>query len=85
MVHTDAHSRMMFLADIEERHELAFDLLQLSRILFISIFQMLERAPRVDIVARIDAHLLAITGSDISRMGREVDVGHEWCLIAVGL
>ena len=61
---------------LDEGHQLALDLLQFGSILLVGIFQVLERAARIDIVARIDAHLLAIEGSDIGGMGREVNVGH---------
>ena len=76
MVHTDAHSSMVLLADVQKRHQLLLYLLQLGSILLVGIFQMLERTTRVYVVTRIDAHLLAILGSHVSDMCREVDVGH---------
>ena len=76
---------MVLLADVQERHQLAFYLLKLGSILLVGIFQMLERTTWVDIVAGIDAHLLAVEGSHIGRMGREMDIGHKGCQITVGL
>ena len=76
---------MMLLTDIEEGHKLLLDLLEFGGILFVGIFKVLERAARVHIVARVDAHLLTVKGCDIGRMGREMDVGYEGRLITVGL
>ena len=76
VIHTDADSGMVFLADIDKRNELALNLLQFLGILFVGILQMLESTSWVDVVARIDANLLAVLGSDICRMSREVDVSH---------
>ena len=45
---------------------------------------MLERASRIDIIAWIDAHLLAILSSHISGMGCEMDVGYQRSGIAIG-
>ena len=55
-----AHSCVMLLADIEEGHETLFKSLQFCGIFLISIFQMSERAGRVNIVAWIDPYLLGI-------------------------
>ena len=85
MVDTDAHSGMVLLTDIKERHQFGFNLLQFLGIFGIGIFQVLERATWVDIVAGIDAHLLTILGSDIGGMGGEMDIGHERGGIAIGL
>ena len=76
---------MVFLADIQERHELCLNLLQFLGILLVGIFQVLEGAARVDVVAGIDAYLLAVLGGHVSGMCREMDVGHEGCCVAVGL
>ena len=75
----------MFLADIQEGHQLALDLLQFGSILLVGVFQMLERAAGIDIVARIDAHLLTVERSHIGRMRGEVHVGHQRCRITVSL
>ena len=70
---------------VEEGHELGFYLLQLGSILGIGVFEVLEGAPGIDIVARIDAYLLAILGCDIGDMGGEMDIGNKGGGIAVGL
>ena len=85
MVYANAYSGMVFLADIDERHQFVLDLLQFCSIFLIRVFQMLERTSRVDIVARIDAHLLTVEGSHISGMSREMHVSHEGLLIAIRL
>ena len=85
VVHTDTDGRMMFLADLDEGKKFFLDLLQFFGIFRIGIFQMLERPSGVDVIAGIDAHLLTIEGSDIRCVGREMDIGHQWLRIAVGL
>ena len=85
VIHADAHSGMMLLADIEEGHQLALDLLDFGSILLVGIFQMLERTPGIDIVARVDTYLLTVERCHIGRMSRKVHVGHQRRLIAVGL
>ena len=85
VVDTDADGGVVLLADVEEGHELGFYLLQLGSILGIGVFEVLEGAPGIDIVARIDAYLLAILGCDIGDMGGEMDIGNKGGGIAVGL
>ena len=84
VVHAYAHGRVVFAADVEEGHEALLQLFQLLGILGIGIFDMLERACRVHIVARVHAHLLCIESSDVSHARVEMDVGHERCHEAVG-
>ena len=76
MVHTDAHSSMVLLTDIDKGHELCLYLLEFGGILLVGIFQVLKRTARVYIVAGIDAYLLAVLCSHISGMGRKVHVGY---------
>ena len=76
---------MVRLADVQKRHELPLNLLQLGGIFLIGIFQVLKGTAWVDIVTGIDAHLLAVKGSDISRMSREMHISHKGRLIAIGL
>ena len=84
VVHADADGCMMLLADVEERHEAVFNLLEFVSILFISIFLLDELAGRIHVVARIYAHLLAVEGSHVGNVRIEVNIGNEWSLIAVG-
>ena len=46
---------------------------------------MLEGTSRIDIVAGIDTHLLAVEGGHIGRMGRKMHVSHQGRRITVGL
>ena len=85
VVHTDTHSGMMLLADIQEGYQLMLDLLQLGSIFLIGIFQMLEGTTGIDVVTRIDTHLLTVHGRYVGGMGREVHIGHQGGLIAVSL
>ena len=76
---------MVSLTYINKRYEAVVDALQFGLILLVGVLQMLERASRVDIVARIDAHLFTILCSHVGHTGVEVDVGHKRLLVAVGL
>ena len=77
VVDTDAHGCVMLLADIEEGDEAVLKFLQFVGILGICIFYLLEHTCRVDIVARIDAHLLGIERSYVGNVGVEVYVGNK--------
>ena len=85
VIHTDTYGSVMFLADIDKRHELGLNLLQFLGIFLVGIFQMFESTARIDVVARIDADLLTVLRSDISGMCREMNVSHQRCVIAVSL
>ena len=76
MVHADADCRMVFLTYTDKRYEFLFNLLQFSGVLLVGVLQVLEGAARVNVVSRIDAHLLAVLGCHVGGMSREVDVGH---------
>ena len=84
MVHADTYCRMVLLADVQERNEFCLDLLQLSCIFLVGIFQMLERTTRIDIVAWINAYFLTVERCYISGMGRKMDICHQGRLITVG-
>ena len=84
VVHADADGCMMLLADVEERHEAVFYLLEFVGILLIGIFLLDELAGRIHVVARIDAHFLAIESSHVGNVRIEVNIGYERSLIAVG-
>ena len=85
MVDADAHGGVVLLADIDKRHELLLNLQQFGLIFLVSIFQVTERAAWVDVVAGIDAHLLAVLCGDVGGVSREVDIGHQRCVVAVSL
>ena len=85
VIHTDTHGGVMLLTDIDKRHELGLNLLQFLGIFLVGVFQMFEGTAWVDVVAGIDADLLAVLCSDVSGMCREMNVGHQWCIVAVSL
>ena len=85
VVHADTYCRVMLLTDIQERHQLLLDLLQFGCILLVGIFQMLERTTWINVVARIDTHLLTVLGSHIGGMSSKVHIGHQWCIVTIGL
>ena len=84
MIHTDADGSMMLLADVEERYEAILNLLKFVGILLVGIFLLDELAGRIHVVARIDAHFLAIESSHVGNVRIEVNIGYERSLIAVG-
>ena len=51
--------------------------MQFGGILSIGVFQFLELPGGIDVVARVDAHLLAVAGGDVGHGGVEVHVGHQ--------
>ena len=84
MIHTDADGSMMLLADVEERYEAILNLLKFVGILLVGIFLLDQLAGRIHVVARIDAHFLAIESSDVGNVRIEVNIGYERSLIADG-
>ena len=76
---------MVLFTNLDERHQPVVNLLQLGAVFLVGVLQVLERAGGVDVVARIDAHLLAILRSHVGHAGVEVHVGHERCHDALGL
>src|SRR5574344_1672564 len=68
---------MILFADVQKRNQLRFNLLQFSSIFFIGIFQFLECARRVYIVARVDTYLLRIQGGHFGHMGIEMYIRNE--------
>ena len=83
VVDTDAHGCVMLLADIEEGNEAVLKFLQFVGIFGIGIFYLLEHTRWIDIVARIDAHLLGIERSYVGNVGVEVYVGNKRSVEAV--
>ena len=83
MVDTDADCCMMLLADVEEWHETLANLLYLLCVFLVGVFEFLECASRIDIVAWVDAHLLDNACCHISHIGIEMDVGHQRHVVAI--
>ena len=65
MIYTDTDGCMILLADIQERNESVMYFLQLLCILFVCIFQMLEGACGIHVVARVDADLFRILRGNV--------------------
>lgn len=83
MIHPDADSRMMLLADVEEGHKALLYLLQLLRILLVGIFFLYKLTCRIHVVAGIHSYFLRIACSHISHMRIKVYIGHQRCLVAL--
>ncbi len=84
VVHADTDGGMVLFADIQERNELAFNLLQFGGIFLVSVFQMLEHTARIHVIAWIDAHLLTIQSGHVGCMSREMHISYQWLWVAVG-
>ena len=77
VVHPDTDGRVVCAANIQERHKARFQPLQLPGILLVGVFQMLERASRVNVVPRVDAHLLGIECRHLGHARIEMHIGHQ--------
>ena len=77
MVHADAYRRVVAAADVEQGYEALFYALQFGGILCVGVFELSEGACRIDIVAGVDAHLLAVQRRHVGHLGVEVYVGDE--------
>ena len=75
VVDTYSQGRVVGLADVEQRHQPAFNLLYLLGIFLVGVANLLELSCRVYIVAGINPHLLGISCSYIGNIGIEVYVG----------
>ena len=84
VVHADAHRRMLFFTDVDERHEPILYLLQFLSVFLVGVFQMFELAAGIDIVAGVDAHLFAIQSGHVGGMSGKVHIGHQRLRITVG-
>ena len=75
-----ADGGIMLTADVHERDETVAYAFNLLGILLVGVLQMLERACRIHIVARVDAYLLHVTGGHIGHGGVEVDIVDKFLL-----
>ena len=82
MVHADAQRGVVLAADVEEADKAFFQPCQFGGVFLVGIFQLLELAGGVDVVARVDAHLLHDGGGHVGHVGVEVDIGHERAVVA---
>ena len=85
MVNAYAYGGAVLTANIQERDKAFAYALNLLCVFLIGVFQLFERTCRIHVVARVDAHLLHITGGHIGHGGVEVDIGHERGVVAAGI
>ena len=69
-------------ADIDEGDKTLFDLDNLVSIFLVGVFNLLECACGIDIVAWIYSHGVAMEGSHVGDIGIEVHVGDDRCRIS---
>ena len=77
MVDAYAQRRVVLAADVEQRQQLLLDFQQLVGIFLVGVFQLLERARRVDVVAGVYSDLLGIQRRHLCYVLVEVYVGNE--------
>ena len=76
MVYSDADSGVVFFADIQEGNQPGTDFLDLMRIFLIGIFQFLEGACGICVLARIVAYSFGLQCSFFCFLRIEVHIGY---------
>ena len=84
MIYSYAYCRMVFFTDIDEWNESILNLLQLLRILFVSIFKLFECSSWVHIITWIDAYFLCIECCYVCNIRIEMNVCTQRCVVASG-
>ena len=79
VVNADADSRMMLLANVEKGHKPFLNLLQFLCIFLVGIIVLDESPRRIDVISRVNSHLLGIESGDVCHARVEVNIGYEWC------
>ena len=74
MIHANTDGATVYFTNTQERNEASTNLLDLSRILLIRVFQMVECLHLIHIVARIDTHLLHLLCSRIGCLRVEMNI-----------
>ena len=82
MVDTDAQRCVMLATDVKELGETFLQAQEFGSIFLVRVFEMLELTGWIDIVSRIDAHLLNDGGVEVGHSGIEVDIGHKGTIVA---
>ena len=77
MIYAYAYGGTVFTANIQERDETITNALYLLCVLLISLLQLFECTCRVNLVPRVDAHLLHVPCGHIGHGWIEVDIGHK--------
>ena len=77
VVHADTDGRSVLAADVKKLAETRLEAVEFGIVFFVGIFQVLEGACGVHIVARIDTHFLHDGGGHVGHTRVEVDVGHK--------
>ena len=77
MVHANTDGCAVLATDGEELAEARLEAVQFGVVFLVGVFQVLEGARGVHIVARIDAHFLHDGGGHVGHARIEVDIGHE--------
>ena len=83
MVHAETHCSAVFAANGYEWHQCFGDFLYLAGIFFVAESEFLECSRHVNKVARIDAHLVGLLRCLECCLGIEVDISHQWHIVAL--
>ena len=83
VVNTYANSPVMFLADIEKGYKSLLNLLQFLCIFLVGIIVLDEAPRRIDIVSRVNSHLLGVESGDVCHVRVEMNISYKRCRKAV--
>ena len=72
----------MFFTDIQEWNETVANFFYFPGILFICVFQMVERFYLVNVIARIDTHFFNILGGNVGYLRIEMNICNQWSCIS---
>ena len=74
---------MIFLTNVEERNQTGTDLFDFLCVFLVGVFQFLEGAGCIHIVAWIDAYLFHVLGCYIGHIRVEMHIGYQRSVIAL--
>ena len=80
MIHPYSYCRAVLFAHIKQRKNIFTDFLQFSRIFLVAIVVFSQRT-NIDVVSRVDSHLLHIFCSNQRRLRIKVNVGNQWLCV----
>ena len=83
VVNTYANSPVMFLTNVEKGHKSLLNFLQFLCIFLVGIIVLDEASRRIDIVSRVNSHLLGVESGDVCHVRVEMNIGYKRCRKAV--
>ena len=83
VVNTYANSPVMFLTNVEKGHKSLLNFLQFLCIFLVGIIVLDEAPRRIDIVSRVNSHLLGVESGDVCHVRVEMNISYKRCRKAV--